>query len=36
MYLAYAAQNPFAGLDYIPDTPVREALDRLYKMQLAK
>jgi len=36
MYLAYAAQNPFAGLDSIPDTPVREALDRLYKMQLAK
>lgn len=36
MYLAYAAQNPFAGLDSIQDTPVREALDRLYKMQLAK
>jgi hypothetical protein len=36
MYLAFAAQNPFAGLDFLLDTPMREALDRLNDMQLAK
>lgn len=36
MYLAFAAQNPFAGLDSVVDTPLREALDRLKNMHLAK
>jgi hypothetical protein len=36
MYLAFASQNPFAGLDSVVDTPLREALDRLKNMHLAK
>ena len=36
MYLAFAAQNPFAGLDFLVDAPLREALDRLNNMQLTK
>lgn len=36
MYLAFSVQNPFAGLDSLTDAPLREALDRLNNMQLAK
>lgn len=36
MYLAFDAQNPFAGLDALTDAPLREALDRLHNMKLAK
>lgn len=36
MYLAFAAQNPFAGLDFLVDAPFREALDRLNNMSIPK
>jgi hypothetical protein len=34
--LAYAAQDPFAGIDSLVDTPLGEALERLNNMRLAK
>jgi hypothetical protein len=34
LYLAYASQNPFAGLDAISNAPLQEAFDRLKVMQL--
>ena len=34
LYLAYASQNPFAGLDAISNAPLQEALDRLKVMKL--
>lgn len=34
LYLAYASQNPFAGLDAISNAPLQEAFDRLKVMKL--
>jgi hypothetical protein len=36
MYLAFAGQNPFAGLDFLVDAPLRDALDRLNSIQVTK
>ena len=35
-YLAYSAQNPFAGLDAVSGAPMQEALDRLINMRLTR
>lgn len=35
-YLAYNAQNPFAGLDVVSSAPMQEALDRLMNMRLTR
>lgn len=34
LYLAYASQNPFSGLDAISNAPLQEAFDRLKVMKL--
>lgn len=36
MYIIYQTQNPFSGIDYISDFPLREALDRLNNMKLTR
>jgi hypothetical protein len=36
MYIIFKTQNPFNGLDYISDQPLREALDRLINMKLTR
>lgn len=36
LYLAFIAQNPFAGPDYVSAAPLQEALDRLNNMRLTR